>query len=114
MRVIFDEAQQRAAQPPAIDNDDIGGVAAPTEAASMGALGTIYPNGDLELALTIRTFAVADGQLHREIEFRNFVEAFESGLLRSIWISVSFAVISTAAVDAATSAGTYAPGRGLK
>jgi para-aminobenzoate synthetase component 1 len=32
--------------------------------ASMGALGRIHPNGDLDLALTIRTFAVADGQIH--------------------------------------------------
>jgi para-aminobenzoate synthetase component I len=32
--------------------------------ASMGALGTIRPNGDLDLALTIRTFAVADGRVH--------------------------------------------------
>jgi para-aminobenzoate synthetase component I len=32
--------------------------------ASMGALGRIYANGDLELALTIRTFAVADGRIH--------------------------------------------------
>jgi para-aminobenzoate synthetase component I len=32
--------------------------------ASMGALGTIRGNGDLELALTIRTFAVAAGQIH--------------------------------------------------
>jgi para-aminobenzoate synthetase component 1 len=32
--------------------------------ASMGALGRIHPNGDLELALTIRTFAVADGRIH--------------------------------------------------
>ena len=32
--------------------------------ASMGALGRIHPNGDLELALTIRTFAVAEGQIH--------------------------------------------------
>jgi para-aminobenzoate synthetase component 1 len=32
--------------------------------ASMGALGTIHPNGDFELALTIRTFAVADGRVH--------------------------------------------------
>jgi para-aminobenzoate synthetase component 1 len=32
--------------------------------ASMGALGRIWPNGDLELALTIRTFAIADGALH--------------------------------------------------
>jgi para-aminobenzoate synthetase component 1 len=32
--------------------------------ASMGALGTICPNGDFDLALTIRTFAVADGCVH--------------------------------------------------
>jgi para-aminobenzoate synthetase component 1 len=32
--------------------------------ASMGALGTIQPNGDFELALTIRTFAVAEGRAH--------------------------------------------------
>jgi para-aminobenzoate synthetase component 1 len=32
--------------------------------ASMGALGRIWPNGDLELALTIRTFAVVDGTIH--------------------------------------------------
>ena len=32
--------------------------------ASMGALGRIYPNGDLELALTIRTFAIAEGTIH--------------------------------------------------
>ena len=32
--------------------------------ASMGALGTISSNGDLELALTIRTFAVADDEIH--------------------------------------------------
>ncbi len=32
--------------------------------AAMGALGTIRPNGDFELALTIRTFAIADGQVH--------------------------------------------------
>ncbi|HVA30059.1 MAG TPA: anthranilate synthase component I family protein [Gaiellaceae bacterium] len=32
--------------------------------ASMGALGRIHPNGDLDLALTIRTFAVAEGTIH--------------------------------------------------
>ena len=32
--------------------------------ASMGALGRIYPNGDLELALTIRTFAIAEDRIH--------------------------------------------------
>jgi para-aminobenzoate synthetase component I len=32
--------------------------------ASMGALGVIRPDGDFELALTIRTFAVAEGRIH--------------------------------------------------
>ena len=32
--------------------------------ASMGALGRVHGNGDLELALTIRTFAIADGLVH--------------------------------------------------
>jgi para-aminobenzoate synthetase component I len=32
--------------------------------ASMGAVGRIHPNGDLELALTIRTFAVAEDRIH--------------------------------------------------
>jgi para-aminobenzoate synthetase component 1 len=32
--------------------------------ASMGALGRIYANGDLDLALTIRTFAIADDAIH--------------------------------------------------
>jgi para-aminobenzoate synthetase component 1 len=32
--------------------------------ASMGALGRVYANGDFDLALTIRTFAVADGEVH--------------------------------------------------
>jgi para-aminobenzoate synthetase component 1 len=32
--------------------------------ASMGALGTVRPNGDLDLALTIRTFAVAEDRIH--------------------------------------------------
>jgi para-aminobenzoate synthetase component 1 len=32
--------------------------------ASMGALGRIWPNWDLELALTIRTFAIAAGRIH--------------------------------------------------
>ena len=32
--------------------------------ASMGALGTVRPNGDLDLALTIRTFAVVEDRIH--------------------------------------------------
>ncbi len=32
--------------------------------ASMGAMGTVWPNGDFELALTIRTFAIVDDRIH--------------------------------------------------
>jgi len=32
--------------------------------AAMGALGVVRPNGDFDLALTIRTFAVAAGRIH--------------------------------------------------
>ena len=32
--------------------------------ASMGALGRVHGTGDLELALTIRTFAIVDGRIH--------------------------------------------------
>jgi para-aminobenzoate synthetase component 1 len=32
--------------------------------ASMGVLGRIHPNGDVDLALTIRTFAVVEGTIH--------------------------------------------------
>ena len=32
--------------------------------ASMGALGVVRGNGDLDLSLTIRTFAVAEGRIH--------------------------------------------------
>jgi para-aminobenzoate synthetase component 1 len=32
--------------------------------ASMGALGTVWPDGDFELSLTIRTFAVSEGRIH--------------------------------------------------
>ena len=32
--------------------------------ASMGALGRVYGNGDLDLALTIRTFAIVEGRIH--------------------------------------------------
>ncbi|MGZ4338614.1 MAG: anthranilate synthase component I family protein [Gaiellaceae bacterium] len=32
--------------------------------AAMGALGTVWPNGDFELALTIRTFAIVGGRIH--------------------------------------------------
>jgi para-aminobenzoate synthetase component 1 len=44
--------------------DLIAGLEPVGRGASMGALGRIHPNGDLDLALTIRTFAVAEGMIH--------------------------------------------------
>ncbi|MBA2642482.1 MAG: anthranilate synthase component I family protein [Actinobacteria bacterium] len=44
--------------------DLIAGLEPVGRGASMGALGRVYGNGDLELALTIRTFAVAGGRIH--------------------------------------------------
>jgi para-aminobenzoate synthetase component 1 len=32
--------------------------------ASMGTLGTVWPNGDVDLALTIRTFAIVEDRIH--------------------------------------------------
>jgi len=44
--------------------DLIAGLEPVGRGASMGALGRVYGNGDFDLALTIRTFAIADGRLH--------------------------------------------------
>jgi para-aminobenzoate synthetase component I len=44
--------------------DLIAGLEPVGRGASMGALGWVRGNGDLELALTIRTFAIADDRIH--------------------------------------------------
>jgi para-aminobenzoate synthetase component I len=44
--------------------DLIAGLEPVGRGASMGAIGRVYGNGDLDLALTIRTFAIADGRIH--------------------------------------------------
>jgi para-aminobenzoate synthetase component 1 len=44
--------------------DHIAAVEPVGRGASMGALGRVWGNGDLDLALTIRTFAVAEGRIH--------------------------------------------------
>src|SRR5204863_3071086 len=44
--------------------DLIAGLEPVGRGASMGALGRVYGNGDLNLALTIRTFAIAEGRIH--------------------------------------------------
>jgi para-aminobenzoate synthetase component 1 len=44
--------------------DLIAGLEPVGRGASMGALGIVHGNGDFDLALTIRTFAIADARIH--------------------------------------------------
>jgi para-aminobenzoate synthetase component I len=44
--------------------DLIAGLEPVGRGASMGALGRVYGSGDFDLALTIRTFAIAEGRIH--------------------------------------------------
>jgi para-aminobenzoate synthetase component I len=44
--------------------DHIAAIEPVGRGASMGAVGRVWPNGDLDLALTIRTFAVAEDRIH--------------------------------------------------
>ncbi len=44
--------------------DHIAAIEPVGRGASMGALGVIRPNGDFELGLTIRTFAISEGRIH--------------------------------------------------
>jgi multiple sugar transport system permease protein len=88
-----------------------------------GVLMTLVILIPLLLAVYIALIDLDQYTLRRWLEapfigVQNFVEAFQSGLLHSIWISVSFAVISTAAtvpfgVAAAVATQNRFRGRGL-
>jgi multiple sugar transport system permease protein len=88
-----------------------------------GVLMTLVILIPLLLAVYIALIDLDQYTLRRWLEapfigVQNFVEAFQSGLLHSIWISVSFAVISTAAtvpfgVAAAIATQNRFRGRGL-
>jgi para-aminobenzoate synthetase component 1 len=54
--------------------------------ASMGALGTVYPNGDLDLALTIRTFAIADGRIHLWVGGGIVWDSDPAGEIEESWV----------------------------
>jgi para-aminobenzoate synthetase component 1 len=54
--------------------------------ASMGALGTVWPNGDLELALTIRTFAVVDDRIHLWVGGGIVWDSDPSGEVAESWV----------------------------
>jgi para-aminobenzoate synthetase component I len=54
--------------------------------ASMGALGRIYANGDLDLALTIRTFAVVDGTIHLWVGGGIVWDSVAEGEIEESWV----------------------------
>ena len=58
------KATTRAGAPKIAAVDQIARLEPVGRGASMGALGTIRPGGDFDLALTIRTFALAEGRVH--------------------------------------------------
>ena len=52
----------------------------------MGALGVIWPNGNLRLALTIRTFAVADGRIHLWVGGGIVWDSTPDGEIEESWV----------------------------
>ncbi|HEX4520887.1 MAG TPA: chorismate-binding protein [Gaiellaceae bacterium] len=54
--------------------------------ASMGAIGTIHPNGDFELALTIRTLAVAEGRIHLWVGGGIVWDSDSAGEIEESWV----------------------------
>jgi len=54
--------------------------------ASMGVLGRVYANGDLDLALTIRTFAIADGEIHLWVGGGIVWDSDPAGEIEESWV----------------------------
>ena len=54
--------------------------------ASMGVLGRVHANGDLDLALTIRTFAVADGEIHLWVGGGIVWDSDPAGEIEESWV----------------------------
>jgi para-aminobenzoate synthetase component 1 len=54
--------------------------------ASMGALGVVEPNGNFELALTIRTFAVAEERVHLWVGGGIVWDSLEEAEIEESWV----------------------------
>jgi para-aminobenzoate synthetase component 1 len=66
--------------------DHIAAIEPVGRGASMGALGRIYANGDFDLALTIRTFAIADGWVHLWVGGGIVWDSDPEGELEESWV----------------------------
>ena len=78
--------------------------------ASMGALGTIRPNGDLDLALTIRTFAVADGRIHLWVGGGIVWDSDPAAEVEESWVKARPLLAAIGAGMGCARCGTRAPG----
>jgi para-aminobenzoate synthetase component 1 len=78
--------------------------------AAMGAIGTIWPNGDFDLALTIRTFAVADGRVHLWAGGGIVWDSDPEAEIEESWVKARplLAAIGRAGAVRATPAGVFA------
>jgi len=54
--------------------------------ASMGVLGRVHANGDLDLALTIRTFAIADDEIHLWVGGGIVWDSDPAGEIEESWV----------------------------
>jgi para-aminobenzoate synthetase component 1 len=54
--------------------------------AAMGALGQLHPNGDFELALTIRTFAIAEERIHLWVGGGIVADSDPAGEVEESWV----------------------------
>jgi para-aminobenzoate synthetase component 1 len=78
--------------------------------ASMGALGVIHPNGDFDLALTIRTFAIVDDTIHLWVGGGIVWDSDPAAEVEESWVKARplLAAIDAAATSRAVPAGASA------
>ena len=78
--------------------------------ASMGALGVIHPNGDFDLALTIRTFAIVDDTIHLWVGGGIVWDSDPAAEVEESWVKARplLAALDAAATSRAVPAGASA------
>jgi para-aminobenzoate synthetase component 1 len=78
--------------------------------AAMGALGTIAPNGDMDLALTIRTFAVVEGRIHLWVGGGIVWDSEPAAEVEESWVKARPLLAAIDALDGVPRGAGLAPG----
>lgn len=76
----------------------------------MGAVGRVYGNGDLDLALTIRTFAIAEGRVHLWVGGGVVWDSDPEAEIAESWTKADPLLHAIGASLAATGRGRASPG----